>query len=274
MRASAKILGAVLLLLLLVAGLIWYAAFSEDHRGTLTVSFLNVGAADAVLVKAPSGRTILIDGGPDDSVLRQLGSALLFYERSIDVVIARAPSAASVGGLTSVLSRYSVGMVVRSAARSGAPEVQAFDGAVTGAEAKGTRLITIQRGQVLDLGDGAYIEALFPDRDAAGMSASDGCLVLKLVFGKTTFLFSCGSQAIENYLATLDGANLKADVLLATSNDSELFDGFVSPKFAIIPQVCHTAPTSSAFSKLTIQTLDTCQGAITFISDGQTAMRE
>jgi len=274
MRASAKILGVVLLVLLFFAALIWYAALSEDYRGTLTVSFLNVGAGDAVLVEAPSDRTVLIDGGPDDSVLRQLGSILPFYQRSLDIVFARAPTAASIGGLTSVLSRYSVGMVVRSAARSGAPEVQAFDGAITNAEDRGTRLITLKRGQVLDLGGGAYIETLFPDRDATSMSPSDGCLVLKLVFGKTSFLFSCGSQEIENYLATLDGANLKSDVLLATGNDSELFAGFVSPQFAVVPQSCDSGATSSVFSKLNIQTFDTCQGAITFISNGQTVLRE
>ena len=99
------------------------------------------------------------------------------------------------------------------------------------------------------------------------MTPSDGCLILKLVFGQTSFLFSCGSAAIENYLATLDGAKLKSDVLAATGDDSELFVGFVSPQFAVVP--CNSTATSSAFSKLGIQTQSTCDGAVTFVSNGQ-----
>jgi competence protein ComEC len=272
MRTSAKILGTVLLLLLVATGLIWYAALSEGHSGTLMVSFLNVGQGDAVFVRTPSGRQILIDGGPDDSVLRQLGGVMPFYDHSIDIVIVTAPTPAKVGGLTSVLSRYKVSTIIRPAARSSAPQVQSFTGAIANAEQNGTRLITVQRGQVIDLGDNTFIELFFPDRDASAMSANDGCLMMKFVFGNTAFFFACGSTAIENYVAMLDGAKLKSDVLAATGNDSELFVGFVSPQFAIIS--CGANASSSAFSALSVQTFGTCGGTITFVSDGQNVLRE
>lgn len=272
MRTSAKILGSVLLLLLVATTLIWYAAIHEDHRGALIVSFLAVGQGDAIFIQAPSGRELLIDGGPDDSVLRQLGRVMPFYDRSIDIVFASAAQAQKVGGLTSVLSRYNVATIVRSGAQSGTPQVQSFDGAIANAEVNGTRLMIAQRDEVFDLGDGAYIEVFFPDRDASGMAPSDGCLILKLLYGDTSFLFSCGSQAIEHYLATLDGEKLRSDVLAATGNDSELFAGFVSPQFAVVP--CNSIATSSVLAKLGIQTLDTCNGIVTFVSNGQTVTKE
>jgi competence protein ComEC len=270
MRTSAKILGAVLLLLFIAVPLIWYAALREDHRGTLTVSFLNIGQGDAIFIVAPSGRQVLIDGGPDNSVLPQLGSAMPFYDRSIDMVIATAQVPQKVGGLTSVLSRYQVGAIVRSAAQSSAPQIKSFDGAITAAEQNGTRLLITQRGEKIDLGDGAYLETFFPDRDASSMAPSDGCLVLKLVFGITSFLFACGSPAIETYLATLDGAKLRSDILSATGNDPELFVGSVSPQFAVVP--CGSDATSSVFLRLRIQTFNTCDRNITFVSDGRTVM--
>jgi hypothetical protein len=52
MRMSARILGGVLLLLSVVTGLVWYAALSEDHRGILSVTFLDVGQGIAVFVEA------------------------------------------------------------------------------------------------------------------------------------------------------------------------------------------------------------------------------
>ena len=272
MRTSAKILGIGIVLALVATSLVWYAAIRADHRGTLAVTFLSVGQGDAIFVTAPSGRTILIDGGPDNEVLRQLGNATPFYDRSLDIVIATAPEAQKVGGLASVLARFQVGAVVRSAAHSSIPQEAAFDAAVANAQQSGSRLVVAQRGETVDLGDGAYIETLFPDRDASNFAPSDGCLVLKVIFGSTSFLFACGSSALEKYLATLDGPKLQANVLAATGDDSELFAGFASPQFAVMP--CGASAATSTFAKLQIQTFDTCNGAVTFLSDGQTVTRE
>lgn len=272
MRTSAKILGALLGALLAASSLIWYAALRENHRGILQVTFLNVGQDDAILIQTPSERTALVDGGSDDEILRQLGSILPFYDRSLDLVIATAPEPQTVGGLASVLARFRVGAIVRSAAHSSAPQAEAFDAAIANAQQSGARLIVARRGQVIDLGAGAYIEFLFPDRDASSFAPSDGCLAFKLALGATSFLFACGSSGIESYLATLDGSKLQTNVLAATDNDSELFVGFASPQFAVVP--CGSSATTSALAKLDIQTFDTCSGAMTFVSDGQTVSPE
>ena len=42
--------------LVVIAGLIWYAATREDRRGELTVSFLDIGQGDSIFIDAPSGR--------------------------------------------------------------------------------------------------------------------------------------------------------------------------------------------------------------------------
>jgi competence protein ComEC len=88
MRKSVRVKGIVILALFVLVLCIWYAAWREDARGRLTVSFLNVGQGDAIYIEAPSGRQILIDGGQDGSVLRALGSVMAPWDRSLDVVIA------------------------------------------------------------------------------------------------------------------------------------------------------------------------------------------
>ena len=65
-----------------------------------------------------------------------------FYDRSIDIVIATAQTPAQVGGLTSVLSRYQVAAIVRSAAQSRVRRkcnLSTSDIAI--AEQNGTRLV-------------------------------------------------------------------------------------------------------------------------------------
>jgi len=79
----------------------------------LTVSVLEVGKGDATLVQTPSGKTILIDAGPDASILRALGVALPLWQRRIDGVILTSAKAGAIGGLPDVINRYRAPTPVR-----------------------------------------------------------------------------------------------------------------------------------------------------------------
>lgn len=257
MRTSSKIMGSAILVLLVISILIWSADLHADRRGLLTVSFLQAGKSGAVFIIAPSGRTVLIDGGSDASILRSLGAQLPWYERSIDVVIAAHPDAAHATGLIDVLQRYQVSNVFTSSAQGSGPVWATFEHSLTDAEKKGTRIATIDRGQVIDLGSTgspraahAYIEILFPDRDLSSAPASVGCIEMQLVYGATSFMLSCGNAAVENYLVRLDGSKLRSDVLSVDSgksaSSSPLFSGFVGAQYV-------------------------AQSGMTFVSDGKAA---
>ena len=291
MRTSALIAGVAILLLSFVAVGIWSAVLSHDTRGVLTVSFLDVGQGDAIFISAPSGRTVLIDGGPDAGVLRQLGDVMSWYDHSIDVVMPTHPDTDHISGLVDVLERYHVSYVVQSSVEGSAPIWHALESTITSNAKSGTRVITALRGQIIDLGGStgspqvahAYLEILSPDRSMPHVDTNDGCVVTRLVYGKTAFMLPCDApQAVENYLVYEDGANLHSDVLKAghhgsNTASSPLFVGFVSPQYAIYSRGCNNkygfphAETIATFARLHIATLDTCkQGTIRFKSNGQT----
>ena len=90
----------------LAANILIYRAVLAPR--TLGVTALEVGKGDATLVRTPSGRTILIDTGPDASILRALGMALAPWQKKIDAVILTSTKKNSVGGLPDVLSRYKI----------------------------------------------------------------------------------------------------------------------------------------------------------------------
>jgi hypothetical protein len=221
-------------------------------------------ASGSSLIETPSGVRVLIDGGSDDSILRELGASMPFYDRSIDMVVSTAQTPAKAAGLAGVLDRYVIRSIIRSAALSSAPQLQAVTGAVSHAQQKGARLLIGTRGEGFDLGDGTYLEIFFPDRDASGMSARDGCLMFKLLFGDTSFFFACGSAALEQYLAILDGNRLRSDVLIATGDEPETFLKLVSAQFVV---TCGSTASSSA--KLAALATD-CSAEPIFISNGQT----
>jgi len=83
--------------------------FSKHSFGS--VSFLSVGQGDASLIKLPAGN-ILIDAGPNNSVIDALNRELPFYDRVIDLFILSHPSKDHYTGFFDILERHKVRMVM------------------------------------------------------------------------------------------------------------------------------------------------------------------
>lgn len=96
----------------------------------LEVTKFDVGKGSAILVRSPSGKTLLIDTGSDASILRALGVTLPMWQRKIDVVILTSTKSSSVGGLPDVQRRYHISQIMRIGSKDipyGIPLL--FDGA-------------------------------------------------------------------------------------------------------------------------------------------------
>lgn len=81
---------------------------SRLNDGKLHLIFCDVGQGDAIFIKTPNGNDILIDGGPDDSVLNCLSNHMPFWDKTIEVMVLTHPHADHLTGLISVLKRYEV----------------------------------------------------------------------------------------------------------------------------------------------------------------------
>src|SRR3989344_4613289 len=85
--------------------LIFFSYFSFiDNK--LHIVICNVGQGDAIFITTPSQAQILIDGGPDKSVLDCLGRHMPFWDRSLDAVILTHPHADHLTGFLDVIDRY------------------------------------------------------------------------------------------------------------------------------------------------------------------------
>lgn len=76
----------------------------QDPPAPVQVAFLDVGQADAVLIRAPEGQTALVDAGRRSPVdaLRKLNVT------EIDLLVATHAHADHIGGMTAVLQEFSV----------------------------------------------------------------------------------------------------------------------------------------------------------------------
>lgn len=262
---------------------IWYAV-SAEGRGTLTVAFLDVGQGDAIFIESPTGKQIILDGGPDGSVLSRIGALMPFYDRSIDMLIVSNPDKDHFAGFIDVLKNYQVGEIMEPGTVSQTATYHVFENMV---REKNVPDVLARRGMVIDLGGGAHLDILFPDRDVSGVSINEGSIVVKLTYGNTSFLLEGDApKNIENYLVGLDGKNLDVDVLKLGHHGSKTSSGdtllsVTSPKYAIISAGLHNKyghphkEVLERLAKYNIPALGTYKdGTIVFESDGERLWRK
>ncbi len=157
-----------------VATLAVLAALTIASRpdGRLHLLMLDVGQGDAILVRAPSGATLLIDGGPDpDLAARRLGEALPFWQREIDVVLLTHPHEDHVAGLVPALERFRVGLVLEPGRPYDNPTYPRF---LALAAAEGGHFELARAGMRVPLGPDTVLTILFPTDADASAPLPDG----------------------------------------------------------------------------------------------------
>ena len=262
---------------------IWYAVSAEE-RGILTVAFLDVGQGDAIFIESPTGKQILLDGGPDGSVLSRIGALLPFYDRSIDMLIVSNPDKDHFAGFIDVLKNYQVGNIMEPGTIPNTEIYKIFKEFI---REEGATSVLARRGMNIDLGGGAYLQILFPDRDVSGLSTNDGSIIAKLVYGGTSFLLPGDTtQNIEKYLVGLDGSNLDVDVLKlahhgSKTSSSEPLLAVTTSEYAVISAGVKNRyghphrEVLERLAKYNIPALGTYkEGTIIFESDGEQLRRK
>lgn len=276
---------------LLLIGVLALTGFALVHtafggksvsRGLVEVHFLDVGQGDATFIQSPSGTQVLIDGGADSGVLREIAKILGFFDRTIDVVVATHPDQDHIGGLVDVLYRYEVAHIVVTENVSATPVAEAF---YTAVEKEGATLHVARSGQIYDLGYGSAgsttLSILFPDRDVSGLESNASSIVAKLSYGDFDVLLTGDSpKSIETYLVARDGGALESEVLKAghhgsDTSSSELFLKTVDPLIGVFSagrdnRYGHPHKTvTDLFAKLGITTKNTADdGSVLVVSDG------
>src|SRR5690606_19908021 len=107
-----------------LAVLLLAAAFSSLPRGDLEVHFIDVGQGDAVAVRTPAGRWLLVDAGPrgrssDAGERRVLPFLRARGARRLEALVLTHPDLDHVGGAPAVLRGIPVGRVVEPGLAAG-----------------------------------------------------------------------------------------------------------------------------------------------------------
>ena len=217
-------------------------AVDTDER--LKVTALNVGQGDSFLIQAPGPVIILIDGGPDpDTLVLELGQRLPPWHRSIDLVVLTHPDSDHLSGLTGLLERYEVGSVVQCGINcvtpGNEPDYLAWEALLAKA---GVAPIEAQAGTRVTLGNNMVLQVLHPPPQpllGTDAHANNNSVVLRLVYGETSLLFTGDIEAFAESYLLRQGLSLNSTIMTtphhgSNSSSTPDFIAAVNPKLVLI----------------------------------------
>lgn len=180
-------------------GLAWGGPESGG-RGGLEVTFLDVGQGDAIVLRSPSGRHLLVDAGGsfDDrfDVAESVVGPFLWHRRAreLDLFMLSHAHPDHVGGAPGVLRSFRVGEAWEGPAPRADPWYGALDVAL---DAAGVARRTVWRG-VGQEWDGVCLELLGPRAPAKWplSTRNDDSLLLRASYGSVSFLLTGDAEAI------------------------------------------------------------------------------
>ena len=148
---------ALLSALAVLTFLIWRTAVAApDAR--LHLTFFDVGSADAILIQTPTGRFVLVNGGPSPARLSDgLGRRLSPFDRRLDYLVLGSTQENQVGALPRTLERYPPRAALWAGKAESSYSASQIDKWLTDNDIPVTRAET---GYTLDLGNGARLRIL------------------------------------------------------------------------------------------------------------------
>ncbi len=250
-------------------------AQASQAEGELTVTFLDVGQGNAVLVQS-GGEAMLIDGGDREyssflvSCLKNAGVTELSY------AVASHYDADHLNGIVGALHAFPCEEVL---AADYVTDTRVYESFCEVIAEQGIELVYPKAGEVYEIGDASFTVVCPDSYDHA--DANDNSVGIRLVHGANSFLI-CGDAGEASEEAMLkSGVVLDSDVYLASHHGS---DGSSSAEFleAVSPEaVVISVGKDNQYGHPSARVLDDAaavgaeiyrtdlQGTITVTSDGE-----
>lgn len=238
---NKKLVIIILILFLSIVFISYFYYQLENKKQELI--FFDVGQGDSTLVNLAGNNEILIDGGPDESVLYKLGRYLPIYDHSIELVILSHVHDDHLSGLLEVLPRYTVKEILMTCDEPINSSI--YDNFLELLKIKAVKIICAEENLTLEL-QNAKLETIYPSKvcdwclkDPGGNNSS---LVFKITLDNgQSFLFSgdIEASAEEEILKNIYLEKITADILKVPhhGSDTSLTEEFlkaVNPSEAII----------------------------------------
>lgn len=267
----------------LLLGNVWTWRNLLQPPPRLTVTFLDVGQGDSIVVQTPGGHTLIVDAGrrmdTDDMGRRVLVPFLRTQGiNRVDALLLTHSDEDHIGGAVSVLQRMAVSRLLLSAEIPVSTSL--YHHVLETARQKGTALVNLARGQTLNFQDGVTAELLNPP--TVGIpSPNNASLVLRMRYGTTSLLLTGDAEEGAERDMTAACPDLHADILKlghhgSRTSTTEQFLQAVHPQAAIVSVGANNIfghPNPQVLERLEARHIPLFRtdrdGAIVVVSDGR-----
>lgn len=233
-----KILIVVLAMLILA----WVWVFVEERESKfLQIDFFDIGQGDSIFIETPKHKQILVDGGPDMSVLEKLGREMPFWDRYIDLVVLSHPEADHLTGLIEIVKRYKIGGILTTDIIRETAEYQEWKEII---KKENIPIYIAQANGVINLDNDIKLFILYPFENLSGQifkESNNTSIVAQLVYKDFELLLTGDiEKKIEKEVANHSPAGgLQSDILKIAHHGSktstaEEFIKVVDPIIAVI----------------------------------------
>ncbi|MBI3074217.1 MAG: MBL fold metallo-hydrolase [Deltaproteobacteria bacterium] len=191
----------------------------------LVVTFFDVGQGDSALVQTPSGKTILIDGGPPEAGPVLVEKLKAMGIEALDLVIASHPHADHIGGLVDVVRAFKVRAFLDSGVAHTTPTFRDYLAEVERQKEKnGAKFWVARKGRTIRLDEGAVVvEVLAPEEPLLFGTRSDvnsNSVVVRLTYESAAFLFTGDAEAGTEERLVKQSDKLRVSVLKVAHHGS------------------------------------------------------
>lgn len=217
------------------------AALSPTTANQMSLSVFDVGQGDAILAQA-GDKQILIDGGPDTSVLERLGAVMPPGDRTIDLIILTHPHSDHVDGLVAVLERYKVARVMTTDVIAPTAYFARWQSLIKekNIPVDDPQMVKVERVGEMEydvLFAGVQAAVRYSEHDGNSDGLNDSSIVGKLSFGRRRFLLMGDTTTVVEDKLLAAKTDLAADWLKvghhgSNYSTSDAFINSVNPKFA------------------------------------------
>jgi len=192
--------------------LIFIILIPFHRKEYLEVNYLDIGQGDSILLSV-NNLNILIDGGPDNSLLHRLGEVLPWYERKIDYLVISHYHADHFVGFIELLNKYEVDNILVT---NHEPDNMLYKIFINELREKDLDVTIVNEGDRFIISEDVYFDIILAD--CIHEDYNDNSILLKFKYYDLDLLFTGDLTSVQE--KTILNRDLESEILKVAHHGS------------------------------------------------------
>ena len=208
----------------------------DNDPNIMEVHYIDVGQGDSILIRV-NNKVLLIDSGPKSSKSKLTKYLNSLNIKNIDYLIATHPHEDHIGNISTIINNYKVNKFYSPKVTT---NTKTFEKIVSTLKNNNLKITILDNTtSSINLGNNTSVKVYSPIEDFKDDNLNNYSPIIKITFGKTSFLFTGDAEEYVEKQVVNNVSNLSSNVLKlghhgSSSSTCKEFLDAVNPDIAII----------------------------------------